>query len=51
VATKEPPKDTSLRGITPYDVSVVKIGLRAMTQRDPKNKERKKKRKKKRKIA
>jgi len=41
VATTGPPEVTSLRGNTPYDVKIVKIGLRMMAQRDPKNKERK----------
>ena len=40
------PKRTSLRGSTSYEVSlyIVKIGLRAMAQRDLKHRERKKKR-------
>jgi len=42
VATMGPQKDTSLRGNTPHDVSIVKIGLWAMAQHDPKNKDRKK---------
>jgi len=42
VATMGPQKDTSLRGNTLHAVSIVKIGLWAMAQHDPKNKDRKK---------
>jgi len=39
-------KGSILRGNTPYDELIVKIGLRARAQRDIKNKERKVRKKK-----
>jgi len=38
MATTGPAKGTSLSRNMPYDAYIVKIGLRAMAQRDPENK-------------